>query len=211
MIETQWNPADVAKATGQTAASTAGGADACTEARTEAERDWSAIWQREMKRGMNGGAHRDAGHSQARRDDEGDADCFQGLLPGYLMPLPLAPSLPDGMGSIAPGSPHVHAVAGARAAQDDGDSGRAMRLHAEWSATGVRLWVGASLDDQAGMVLLGRPLRAGLERQGVRLLSLVCNGRIVYADATATHGVEDDADPSRADVLSAEYPPDRSA
>lgn len=190
MIGIQWNAIDGAQATGQ--ASAQAGA---TGRSGDAAHDWSAIWQRamnreagrEVHREANREANRDANHGERRRDDGSDADCFQGLMPSYPMPLPCAPSSAAAAGSVAPGTSLSNALADARAAQEDTSAGRSMRLHAEWSATGVRLWVGASLSDQAGMSHLGRPLRAGLERQGVRLLSLVCNGQIIYADAIASN------------------------
>jgi len=65
-------------------------------------------------------------------------------------------------------------------AEQAGEPMAPLRLHAEWSEQGVRIWLGA--DAQAGdsAPALAPQLVRWLAQQGVALLSLVCNGRTVY-------------------------------
>jgi hypothetical protein len=55
-----------------------------------------------------------------------------------------------------------------------------LRLHAEWSAQGVRIWLGADAQAGGAAPALAPQLVRWLAQQGVALLSLVCNGRTVY-------------------------------
>jgi hypothetical protein len=65
-----------------------------------------------------------------------------------------------------------------------------LRVHAEWSEVGVRVWIGADPQVLADLAELMRQLQQWLGAQGLRLLGVVCNGRDVWtADdpAPATH------------------------
>ena len=57
----------------------------------------------------------------------------------------------------------------------------ALRLHAEWSIEGVRLWCGADKAVESTATALAPQLVRSLGEQGVRLITLVCNGRAIYA------------------------------
>lgn len=54
-----------------------------------------------------------------------------------------------------------------------------IRLHADWSADGVRLWLGMDASLAASLQSITAQLQLWLSAQGVRLLSISCNGRLV--------------------------------
>lgn len=56
-----------------------------------------------------------------------------------------------------------------------------LRLHAEWSDEGVRLWVGTDHQAPGAAAALVDSLRRGLSLRRVRLLSIVCNGRLLWS------------------------------
>jgi hypothetical protein len=68
----------------------------------------------------------------------------------------------------------------------------AIRVHADWSAEGVRLWLGldATVIDQMGAI--AEQVRQWMRGQGVRMLSLACNGRLLDVDA-GTDSADSDA------------------
>ncbi len=59
-----------------------------------------------------------------------------------------------------------------------GDPGP-IRLHAHWSAEGVRLWLGMDSSVISGLQSISAQLQRWLSAQGVRLLSISCNGRVI--------------------------------
>ncbi len=75
------------------------------------------------------------------------------------------------------------------AASDERDP---LRVHAEWSDAGVRVWLGADADGLASIDSVTRQLQQWLGSQGMRLLGVVCNGKPVWTPerdgATATPG-----------------------
>lgn len=85
------------------------------------------------------------------------------------------------------------------------ESGLRPRVHAEWSADGVRVWIGAPRGSLPEPVALTEPLRTRLERQGTRLLRLVCNGTALWSAGTGAAPVADA--PSRPDPPPADSPP----
>lgn len=61
-----------------------------------------------------------------------------------------------------------------------------MRVYAEWSEDGVRVWLGADTERLADVTRVARVLRDQLRQQGVRLQAVVCNGTdISLYDGTA--------------------------
>jgi len=58
----------------------------------------------------------------------------------------------------------------------------AVRLYAEWSEQGVRVWLGADADQALPLAQIGAQLQQWLGGQGERLVELVCNGRTVWRD-----------------------------
>ncbi|KHK58663.1 hypothetical protein PI87_02660 [Ralstonia sp. A12] len=53
----------------------------------------------------------------------------------------------------------------------------AVRIHAEWTEQGVRIWLGVSRDENVVLPEVQRQLDRLLAESGHQLLSLVCNGR----------------------------------
>ncbi|WP_419688241.1 hypothetical protein ACN22W_30110 [Burkholderia theae] len=76
-----------------------------------------------------------------------------------------------------------------------------MRVYAEWSEDGVRVWLGADTERLADVARVARVLRDQLRQQGVRLHAVVCNGtEIPLCDGTAaeaTAGFSPSTDSSR--------------
>lgn len=56
----------------------------------------------------------------------------------------------------------------------------AVRLHAEWAADGVRVWLGADRGQPLPLAALVNGLHSWLAGQRTRLLGVVCNGRQVW-------------------------------
>ena len=54
-----------------------------------------------------------------------------------------------------------------------------IRLHADWSADGVRLWLGMDASLAGTLPSITLQLQRWLSSQGVRVLSISCNGRVV--------------------------------
>jgi len=61
-----------------------------------------------------------------------------------------------------------------------------IRLHADWAAEGVRLWLGLDSSVLGHMAAIVDQVRQCMRGQGVRLLSLACNGQLVEDDAATT-------------------------
>lgn len=66
----------------------------------------------------------------------------------------------------------------------------AIRVHAEWAAHGARLWLGAHNDVLTAQ--LTQQMTLWLSEHGVRLLSLVGNGKTLYAAAPTSHSNADE-------------------
>ena len=82
-----------------------------------------------------------------------------------------------------------------------------IRLHADWSSDGVRLWLGLDASLAAALPTIAAQLQRWLSIQGVRLLSISCNGRPVGdpEQAAAADRFEDD-EPANAAALSVAHP-----
>lgn len=83
-----------------------------------------------------------------------------------------------------------------------------LRVHAEWSDNGVRVWMGADLQGLAAVGAVTRQLQQWLGRQGVRLLGVVCNGQEIWSSASeggseascgAATSTHDETDPAAID------------
>jgi hypothetical protein len=61
-----------------------------------------------------------------------------------------------------------------------------IRLHADWSAEGVRLWLGMDAPAADALQAITLQLQRWLSAQGVRLLSISCNGRVVVEEKDAS-------------------------
>ncbi len=77
-----------------------------------------------------------------------------------------------------------------------------IRLHAQWTADGVHLWLALDANMLAQMGPIVEQLRQWLKLQGVPLLSLVCNGQPVDLDAVARPESDKDA----ADISNNTFP-----
>ncbi len=63
-----------------------------------------------------------------------------------------------------------------------------IRVHADWTADGVRLWLGMDAGALDSLHPIAEQLRRWLVGQGHRLLSIHCNGRLLGPDPPATDG-----------------------
>jgi len=112
--------------------------------------DWQGAWQREQQRSLE-------------RDPQTGLGAQPGALPPESLPRPAAPfDAACATERTSPRPPHPDTPV--------------PHVHAEWSDAGVRVWIGAPLGCLIAPAALLSPLRARLERQGARLLGLVCNG-----------------------------------
>ncbi len=64
----------------------------------------------------------------------------------------------------------------------------ALRMHAEWTDAGVRIWLGADAQSLPDVAALTSQLQHWLASQGTSLLGLVCNGRDLLGSATRREG-----------------------
>jgi hypothetical protein len=81
-----------------------------------------------------------------------------------------------------------------------------VRVHAEWSAAGVRVWLGAEAGALGAAHELASQLQGWLANHGERLLGLICNGRTLAPSRSASplpSATEVDADTP----LHSIYPP----
>lgn len=152
----------------------------------EAAPGWLDAWQLESAKGHQPVLAHD------KRNERNEQNAAQGLQLALLAETYLADQSGTAGDSavLTEAAEHADAVCAAQqhaAAADGADQAQAMHLHAEWSDSGMRLWIGAAAPLfgpsglASGMVLLGRSLRLGLARQGVRLSTLVCNGQTLYS------------------------------
>lgn len=80
-----------------------------------------------------------------------------------------------------------------------------VRLHAEWAAQGVMVWLGANAAATPSTPQLTQQIKHWLGEHGVQLLGLVCNGKSLYSARTvserkAPHG---EAPPGLQDCIQA--------
>lgn len=63
-----------------------------------------------------------------------------------------------------------------------------VRIHCQWTAQGLGLWLGVDAARSFDLVALTREIRTMLARQSLRLASVVCNGELVFgAEMAADH------------------------
>jgi hypothetical protein len=55
-----------------------------------------------------------------------------------------------------------------------------VRVHADWTADGVRIWLGLDAEGSKNAHVLASHLKGWLASQGVRALSITCNGKTLY-------------------------------
>ena len=121
------------------------------------------------------------------------------------MPAPAAPSLASGVGASSGASASDEATDTEIAereptsAHDTDATGERepLRVHAEWSDAGVRVWLGADAQGLAAVDAVTRQLQQWLRGQGTRLLGVVCNGLQVWSpdrDGDAAAPLARDAD-----------------
>ncbi|WP_459569037.1 hypothetical protein [Cupriavidus sp. 8B] len=61
-----------------------------------------------------------------------------------------------------------------------------VRLHAEWTDEGVRIWLGVDYNQVQSLPEITQRLERLLADSGTRLIGLVCNGRAIRDNKTAT-------------------------
>ena len=71
-------------------------------------------------------------------------------------------------------------------AQTGGNLHEPVRLYAEWSDLGVKVWLGTDADQAQRLPILAQQVQQWVAGQGVRLLALVCNGRTTIGDSEQT-------------------------
>jgi hypothetical protein len=54
-----------------------------------------------------------------------------------------------------------------------------VRVHADWSAEGVRIWLGIDASTASAVQSIANQLQRWLAAQGVRGLAIACNGRTI--------------------------------
>ena len=95
--------------------------------------------------------------------------------------------------SVDPALPAPARASGATLASESLES--PVRLYAEWSAEGVRIWVGMNAGQPLQLQQLALQMRQWLSRQGERLVALTCNGHTIWREsgpADAVLGSEDE-------------------
>jgi len=66
-----------------------------------------------------------------------------------------------------------------------------IRVHAEWTEDGVRLWLGMDAGALSALDQITLQLQAWLGAQGLRLRSLSCNGQVLCPEATSSQSADD--------------------
>ena len=132
---------------------------------------------------------------------------------GYLIEAPMAGSVPVApttgtavpIGTPPQGGPQVSVVDSARPENADlpeagceraGAWREPIRLHADWSAEGVRLWLGMDASQVASLHSITVQIQRWLSTHGLKLLTISCNGRIVVDNA----GAQADSDAFQAET-----------
>ena len=67
-----------------------------------------------------------------------------------------------------------------------------VRVHAEWSNAGVRLWLGMDADMLTQVDQISRELQKWLAREGIKVLSIACNGKPIIEYTRTKHGHHSD-------------------
>jgi hypothetical protein len=62
-----------------------------------------------------------------------------------------------------------------------------LRVHTQWSAEGVRIWLGIDAAQALPLASVTEQLRRSVAVRGERLVSIVCNGQVVYEDPAISH------------------------
>lgn len=100
-----------------------------------------------------------------------------GAFPFFPGPTPAAPA-------------RFAAPEGARAARSErtpsapaAGEREAVRIHAEWTAQGVKVWLGLSASTAAHAEQVAQAIQQWLNTQGQRLISVTCNGRVLTPSA----------------------------
>jgi hypothetical protein len=102
-------------------------------------------------------------------------------LPGNPANLPTATAMRGGVQSHRTGQ-EVRVDGAEPAAMAGSQSGaprEPIRLHADWSEEGVRLWLGMDASHLGSLELINAQLQRWLSTQGLKLLSMSVNGRTV--------------------------------
>lgn len=89
-----------------------------------------------------------------------------------------APAQPDEPAAVRSGASRVTAALPPGQAPDD-EAAMAMRVHVAWSEQGASVWLGVNHERLASLPALARQLDQWLLASGVKLASLVCNGRTI--------------------------------
>ncbi len=71
------------------------------------------------------------------------------------------------------------------AATTEAEGHEPVRLHAEWSEAGVKVWLGTDVDQLPNVPVLAQQVQQWLAGQGERLLALVCNGQDMTSEIEA--------------------------
>ncbi|HSV47301.1 MAG TPA: hypothetical protein VLJ58_16040 [Ramlibacter sp.] len=85
-----------------------------------------------------------------------------------------------------------------------------VRIHAEWSDAGVRLWLGMDAHMLAQVDQISAELQKWLAREGIRVLSMACNGKPLLEDAEpaqlSAHLLAEGEHASQATAMGAQLP-----
>ena len=73
----------------------------------------------------------------------------------------------------------------------------AVRVHADWSVEGVRIWLGMDAEGSRSAQVLTAHLQGWLASQGIRALSITCNGKTLYEHWTQPGEPVHPADPHK--------------
>ncbi|BCL94196.1 hypothetical protein ACNRBS_04290 [Ralstonia pseudosolanacearum] len=144
------------------------------------------------------------GRGMAALDSTASTASSQGGLPGPLIAQLRAAMAASASGMVDTGAVMAAQVETAAAPEDvshsldetepslpsakqkpaaSGEPDPAVRIHAEWTGQGVRIWLGIRHDESAVLPEVRRQLDRLLAESGHPLLSLVCNGRRVVGTA----------------------------
>lgn len=97
----------------------------------------------------------------------------------FLLLPPLLPGVPTELHEGAPPPAVAQAARGTRPAAAPAITREPVRIHTEWAADGVRVWMGLDASVLPYQEGLGQQIRRWAAAQGVKVVSLACNGRVV--------------------------------
>ena len=78
---------------------------------------------------------------------------------------------------LAPHPPRVDRLVAGKAS--DTSAASPVRLHADWSEDGVRLWLGMDASASSNLAGITAHLQRWMAAQGMRVLSISCNGQLL--------------------------------